>query len=301
MKTPTHPTRQGGFTLVELIVVIVITGIVSGMVALFIRIPVQGYLDVNARAELADAADTATRRIARDVRLALPNSVRVTNTADGGSYLELLLTKAGGRYLSEDDDLTVTPGNVLAFDPNTKVANPNVFTIVGAAPSGLQTIVAGDSIVVNNLGDQPPVDAYNCAGQCNRALVSVVNGNNITLAGNPFVAQNPAMPSLSHRFQVVTTPVTYYCAGNAAGRGILQRFSGYAIQAGQPLNGAAAPLSNAPVAALLANQVASCRFSFDTLVNMQRGLVSINLTLGAPGSAAGQINLVQQAQVNNTP
>ncbi|CDG82753.1 prepilin-type N-terminal cleavage/methylation domain-containing protein [Janthinobacterium agaricidamnosum] len=301
MKIPAHPGGQRGFTLVELIVVIVITGIVAGMVALFIRIPVQGYLDVNARAELADAADTATRRITRDVRLALPNSVRVSNAANGGSYLELLLTKAGGRYLSEDDDLTATPGNVLAFDPNTQAANPNVFTIVGAAPSGLQTIVAGDSIVVNNLGDQPPVDAYNCGGQCNRALVSAVNGSNITLAANPFLAQNPSMPSLSHRFHVVTTPVTYYCAGNPAGRGVLQRFSGYAIQAGQPLDASAAPLSTAPVAALLAQQVASCGFFFDTLANAERGLVRINLTLGAPGSSSGQVSLVQQAQVNNTP
>eukprot|EP01133_Synstelium_polycarpum_P021102 gene21102-25353_t len=63
------------------------------MVAMFIRLPVQGYIDANARAALADLADTATRRMARDIRLALPNSVRVTGN---GRYLELLLTKSGG-------------------------------------------------------------------------------------------------------------------------------------------------------------------------------------------------------------
>ena len=56
-----------------------------------------------------------------------------------------------------------------------------------------------------------------------------------------------------------------------------------------------------PSAALMAMQVAACDFSFDTLPNMQRGLVSIGLTLGAPGGNAGQITLVQQAQVNNSP
>jgi MSHA biogenesis protein MshO len=299
MMTYSRP-RQRGFTLIELIVVIIITAIVAGMVTVFIRAPVQGYLDVAARAELADAADMASRRIARDVRLALPNSVRVTSNGSG-SYLELLLTKTGGRYLSEDDNLSSTPGNVLAFDPLTPVANAKVFTIVGAPPAGLQTIVAGDFIVVNNLGDQPPVDAYNCSGQCNRAQVASISGNNVTLANNPFVAQTPSMPSLSYRFQVVSTVVTYHCAPNVNGTGTLTRYAGYAIQPTQPLSATAAPLNSAPSAALMAMQVAGCGFSFATLPNLQRGLVSIGLTLGAPGSNAGQITLVQQAQVNNSP
>lgn len=290
--------RARGFTLIELIVVIIITAIVAGMVTVFIRAPIQSYLDVSARAELADAADLASRRITRDVRLALPNSVRVKSNSSG-SFLELLLTKTGGRYLSEDDDLSVTPGNVLAFDPLTP-GNPDVFTIVGAAPSGVQTIVPGDFIVVNNLGDQPPVNAYDCSGQCNRAQVASISGNDVTLVKNPFVAQTPPMPSLSYRFQVVSTVVTYHCAPNANGTGTLTRYAGYTIQADQPVS-TAAPLTGAPSAALMANQVAGCGFSFATLPNLQRGLVSVSLTLGAPGGNAGQITLVQQAQVNNSP
>ncbi|MEG1329428.1 MAG: prepilin-type N-terminal cleavage/methylation domain-containing protein, partial [Janthinobacterium sp.] len=169
--------RQRGFTLIELIVVIIITAIVAGMVTVFIRAPMQGYLDVAARAELADAADTAARRITRDVRLALPNSVRVANNG-GDSYLELLLTKTGGRYLSEDDPATI-PGNVLAFDPLTPVSNAKVFTIVDAVPAGRQARVAGDFIVVNNQGDQPPGDADKCSGQCNRAQVASISGNEV--------------------------------------------------------------------------------------------------------------------------
>lgn len=289
--------RQRGFTLIELIVVIIITAIVAGMVTVFIRAPIQSYLDVSARAELADAADLVSRRITRDVRLALPNSVRVTSNSSG-SFLELLLTKTGGRYLSEDDPNTI-PGNVLAFDPSTPEAKLNMFTIVGAAPSGVQTIVPGDFIVVNNLGDQPPVDAYDCSGQCNRAQVASISGNDVTLVKNPFVAQTPSMPSLSYRFQVVSTVVTYHCAPNANGTGTLTRYAGYVIQPAQPVSTAA--LTGAPSAALMANQVARCAFSFATLPNLQRGLASVSLTLGAPGGNAGQITLVQQAQVNNSP
>ena len=291
--------RARGFTLVELVVVIVILGIVSSMVAVFVTVPVRSYLDTAARVELADIADTATRRIARDVRLALPNSVRVTSNSSG-SYLELLLTKAGGRYLSEDDNPNLVPGNVLAFDPLTPVSTANVFTIVGAAPSGMQAIVPGDFIVVNNLGGQPPVNAYDCSGQCNRAQVASISGTNVTLAKNPFVEQTPSMPSLSYRFQVVSTVVTYHCAPNTNGTGTLTRYAGYAIQVAQPVS-TAALLTGAPSAALMANQVAACVFSFDTLPNQQRGLVSVSLTLGASGGNAGQITLVQQAQVNNSP
>lgn len=293
--------RARGFTMVEMVVVIVIIGIVSGIVAVFIMAPVRSYIDTAARVELADIADTATRRIARDVRLALPNSVRIDPT---GRYLELLLTKTGGRYLAVGD---ATAGDVLAFDSDPLPANPKIFTIVGAAPAGLQTIVPGDFIVVNNLGGSSPVDAYDCSAKCNRGAVSAVNGTSITLAANPFLVTDPAapatraMPSLSNRFQVVTTPVTYFCAPNANGGGTLRRLSSYAIQAAQPVDINAAPLNNASMNALLASQVANCSFSFNTLPNVQRGLVAINLLLGVAGSSAGQVMLSQQAQVNNTP
>jgi len=298
MKTSFSLRRARGFTLVELVIVIVITGIIGGMVAVFIRVPVQGYIDATARANLADTADIATRRIARDLRLALPNSVRVS---PDGRYLELLLTKAGGRYLSDDDAPGL--GDVLGFDPTATYANPNRFTLVGAAPvdalGARQQIQLGDAIVVYNLGPgYEPANAYNCAAGCNRATVTGVNGSSITLANNPFIAQQPPMPSPSHRFQVVSTPVTYVCD---AVRGTLTRYSGYTIQAAQPLAASAAPLATAPVQALLAGQGADCIFSYTQLANVQRGLVGITLKLGVANSNTGTVSLVQQVQVANTP
>lgn len=288
-----HLRRQRAFTLVEMVVVIVITGIVAGMVAVFIRLPVQGYADSVARAELADLADTASRRIARDLRLALPNSVRI---GGNGRYLELLLTNAGGRYLSDSDPAGL--GDILSFDASVAVANPNNFSIVGNPPTGRQVILPGNFIVVYNLGpDFAPADAYTCpaGGACNRATVTAVNGRVVTLNGNPFRLQNPPMPSPTNRFQVVTTPVTYFCNG-----GRLMRYANYTIQSAQPVDTTIDPLKSGSVA-LLATQVASCTFSFNTLANVQRGLVGVTLVLGGTSAGAGQVTLVQQVQVNNAP
>jgi len=71
-------------TLIELVVAIVITGIVLAMTVYFAN-PVRQSVDLAGRADLTDAADNALQRIGRDVRLALPNSVRVTNVATGQS------------------------------------------------------------------------------------------------------------------------------------------------------------------------------------------------------------------------
>ncbi|MEE8613800.1 MAG: type II secretion system protein, partial [Roseateles sp.] len=70
--------RPRGFTLIEAVMVIAITGVVIGIVALFIAPATTAYFSSSARAQLGDAADTALRRIARDLAQSLPNSARVS-------------------------------------------------------------------------------------------------------------------------------------------------------------------------------------------------------------------------------
>lgn len=273
---------QRGFTLIEAVVVIVITGILAGMVAMFISVPVQGYFDSVGRAELTDVADTALRRMARDLRLALPNSIRVS-----GGYVELLLTNSGGRYLAEEDNPTA--GNILDF---TTAANLTFDVIAPTMP----TIVAGNSIVVYNLGPgMGPADAY-CAsatGCNNRAVVSAIAAPTVTLSVNPFAAQAPAMRSPGRRFQVVTTPVTYACVGST-----LTRYAGYAIQAAQPADVAAAPLLAAS-SAVLASGVTGCTFSYANLPNIRSGLAGLGITL--ENSNHESVALFHQVHVDNTP
>ena len=89
-----------GFSLIELIIVIILTGILAGILFTIIRGPLQAYVQVERRATLVDIVETALQRMTREIRLALPYSVRA-NTPGGYVAVEFLRTIDGGRYRSQ--------------------------------------------------------------------------------------------------------------------------------------------------------------------------------------------------------
>ncbi|MGH7690805.1 MAG: prepilin-type N-terminal cleavage/methylation domain-containing protein, partial [Gemmatimonadaceae bacterium] len=92
--------RAAGFTLVELVVVIVLTAIVASFMALFLNAPIQSYFAQTRRSDLVDSANRITRAVGADVRTALPNSLRVN---PAGTALELLSTAGVARYYGKGD------------------------------------------------------------------------------------------------------------------------------------------------------------------------------------------------------
>jgi MSHA biogenesis protein MshO len=70
-------TLQKGFTLTELIIVIVLLGIISIIPISFIRYSAEGALDTANRQRLAMAAGVISEQISREIRAALPGSVRL--------------------------------------------------------------------------------------------------------------------------------------------------------------------------------------------------------------------------------
>lgn len=273
--TTSQRNRNRGFTLVEAVVVILISGIIFAVVAIFIQKPVEGYFDTTRRAELSDIADTAVRRITRDLRLALPNSVRVTD-----NYMEFLLTTGGGRYRAEPT--SAGTGNILDFNQPGGDAS---FDVIGTMPP----LAPGNQVVIFNLGTGfANADAYQAANN-NRAGFASAAGNTITLAAaKVFPFESPGK-----RFHVVETAVTYEC--NPAS-GHIKRYWNYGIRA------AAASAGNPPTGgseALLATSVSACSFGYNpNELNQRYGIVSIGIALT---QSAETVTVQAQAHVPNIP
>ena len=270
-----NPQSCGGFTLVEMIVVMAITGILGAIVALIIRTPVQEYMDSARRAEMSDIADTASQRLARDIRTALPNSVRVTPVG-ASYYLEYIPTTGGGRYRS---NATGGVGNCGGAGDDLSIgAADTCFEVLGSMPN----FAPGDRVVVNNTAANSAYNASNWTPYSSKTPPAVF------ITSFTFPSASP-----EGRFQVISTPVTYVCSPVAGGAGgTLTRYWGYAIQAAQPVNIAAAPLS-AATHALLATNVGACSFSLP-----QAELAAMQLTISESGES---ISLYQEIHVGNKP
>ncbi len=279
--------RQAGFTLVEMIMVVVITGIIGGMVAVFLKAPIQQYMDVARRAELTDIADTAIRRMARDVRTAVPNSVRIAAVGCAQKCVEFLPTKDGGRYRAD------TPGNVLTFG----TGGGNIFDIVGTAIN-FTAGAAPDYIVIGSTQSDgnPPYDP-STAGilRAYTGAAGLQTTVNFTATALPTTAALP-----SHRFDVVDgaqRAVTYVCEGtqggvldaNQNGQGKLMRYSNYGFNLVQVL-----PTVGG---AILADKVSACTIDYD-IPNQRFGLVAVRLTLTSGGES---VSLYNEIHVNNAP
>lgn len=266
---------QHGFTLVEMIIVIVISGVLLGIVGMFGRRQIDAYIDTSNRAELADAADTAVRRIARDLQGALPNSVR-----QSGSFLEYVPIRDAGRYRAE---FTSTGGgDPLDFTSNAD----NSFDVLGPTV----TISAGDQLVIFNLG-QTGSDVY--AGTSRRAATAGSGLSTVTFA--PAGTQFP-LASPQSRFQIVRAPVTYECAASATTPelGTVIRRTGYGFQSSV----ATAPWSQGGTSAILVGDVAACSFAYTPAVLQRNGLVVLHLTLTRNGES---VEILHQIDVLNTP
>ncbi|SHJ79018.1 MSHA biogenesis protein MshO [Malonomonas rubra DSM 5091] len=263
-------SNHRGFTLIELIVVIVIAGILAAMGGMLIVKPVTGYVDLARRTRLVDQAEMALRRMQRDIRHALPNSIRIDVS---GQYLEVLNTVGGGRYRRYPD-----PGggsDILNFG-----LDDTRFDVLGSLS---QPPVTGDQLVIYNVAPAgASSNAYAATADNRAAIAAGSDQNSIVLSpGFQFAHISP-----QQRFFIVDQPVSYACEGGA-----LNRYDGYAISAVQPT----ATLSNPD---LVTDGVSSCLFSYDPGASQRAGLVTLQLSLSEAGET---ITLLHQIHVVNVP
>jgi len=245
--------QAAGFTLVELVVVIVISAIVAVFMVLFLDTPIESYFAQTRRSDLADSAHRISDAVTVDARTALPNSMRV-NAA--GTALELLATTGVARYYGPGDN--PSPGEQLTIGSPI----PSFGTIDPFSTQALP--YSAKYVSVGNLGT-PASNAYNSA-----TGVMTPSGDSINVIVNPGtppsqdenqVTFSPAMtfqhaPPSAHNAYLVSGPVSYVCNPNPANptAGTLMRYSGYAITAAQAV-------PPAGTGALIAHDVSACTIS----------------------------------------
>lgn len=259
-----------GFTLVEIIIAIVLLGIVSSVVAVYIVSPIKAYFSTANRAQLTDTADGAMRRISRDVASALPNSLRSTSPTNSTSCFEFIPTLAGGRYRVQSG--ATGNGDILDFS----IAD-NSFDVLGHINLG--NLPSGShQVAIYNLGIEG-ADAY--AG-LNTSAISTATATNITLsAPKQFLFASP-----SNAFAVIpNTSVVYSCSGTSLLR------STRAISS--------TPMASCPsTGTALATNVSSCAFFYLPAVNERNGILTLSLALTLDGET---VSLFNQVMVNNVP
>jgi MSHA biogenesis protein MshO len=261
--------HAGGFTLIEMIAVMTITGILVAVVAVFISRPMQGIIDTTRRAGLADAADTALRRMNRDIHRALPNSVRVTQSGSSW-YIEFLPVLAAGRYCEAADCGTA---------PLDFATPSSSFSYVGPQATLASGSVSTSEVAIYNLG----VSGANAYAGDNTAALSAIGSNTITLAAS----KTFPYPSPGHRFFIIGMPVSYVCTPG----GKLLRVTGYTKQSAQPTT----TLSGGSV---LANNVSGCNMDYQQSAIDQFGLLYMTLTLTSNNES---VTLTHGVQISNMP
>ena len=282
--------RQSGFTLIELVITLVISAIVVSFVSMFISGPVRGFTDQARRARLVDAADSALQRIGRDVRRALPNSVRTT-TAAGVVALETLSTVDGGRYRAQPPGTAAQILDLAAADGSFNVLGP--FTQLTKPWSSTAHYLA-----IYNVG-VPGADAYELANVITPAGTTIaIDADGST--GEDRVTMTPAFKfaygSPTQRVFLLDGPVTYLCDTIA---GTLLRYSSYSIDANQANRDSAGELLGAGATqSLMANQISACTFTYTPGTAERAGLVTLQIAVSSQGET---VSLLQQIHVDNVP
>jgi MSHA biogenesis protein MshO len=129
-----HAQLNNGFTLIELLTVIIVLGVVSVGISGFVRTGMNIYNDVTERDQLLSDSRFVVERISRELRSAVPNSMRISIDAsitdDVVQCLEFVPTKWVAYYTNipvfPDLPTITTSASVVELS-----ASPDLFPLQG--------------------------------------------------------------------------------------------------------------------------------------------------------------------------
>ena len=266
-KPPSAFLYQTGFTLIELIMVLVIAGIITVMSINFISQTTSGYQDAATRQQMATLGWLASEKLSRELRNALPNSVRLNAS---GRCLEFMPTVAASHYIS-------VPWMVAADRFN----GVRIRGYGGGGSNERVAVYPDDPLAIYAQSNPGPVSVSTVD------QVNTVSGDEIQVvlsAAHQFLASSP-----EKRFYITGNPVTYCFQGAR-----LYRYREYGVQA---TIGAA--LLNEEV---IVDRILAGSGGFEvTVASLTRNSV-IRMFFTVTDSGSGEFQQIdQEVQVRNVP
>lgn len=252
-----------GFTLVELVTVMVILSVIAVMGSHFVVSSTNAYNQTQNRAKLINTSRQALERITRQLRGALPNSVRATN---GGACVEFLPLAAGGYYRNPVPDAA-----------NGAAGSASINTTAYRIDFGNASYAV--------IGALSPGDIY--GGGSLAALSTTLNEGASATGLNLSSAKVWQRNSVQQRFYLVDNPQAFCVSGTD-----LRFYSGY----GTPITTTGVP-SGAGV--LMAENVSSAiPFVVDNGTETRNTILAVDLTFAKGGES---VNFSQEVHIRNVP
>ncbi len=272
--------RMNGFTLMELIIVIILLGVMAVGIAGFITLTTQTYLNVSERDELVSSARFVVERLNREIRNAVPNSIRATPANALGQCIEFVPIETSAVYT----DIPVSPEGarntmeVIPFD-----LQGNLITVYPLVPDDIYDDHTDDvGKVFEIAGYTPPIGAE---------TVAVLTLDSVD---GVFFAQD----SPTRRAFLFSSPVAY-CVRSEGGIFNIYRYTGHSFTLAQGLPPFVGGTANLMAENILFDQ-ANLPFTVNNATLQRNALVEVKLTFTRLDGTE-QITFENAVHVSNIP
>jgi MSHA biogenesis protein MshO len=280
-----------GFTLVELILVIILLGIVSTLGLGFLRNGAEMYAQSADRERLLSQSRFVIERLTRELRNALPNSVRISND---GLCVEFIPLKFAGRYTELPGVNAATALDMTFFSgQNNSVTNFS------------SLIAEGDFITVYPTQPQHYYSKSRTLELKAATAVDDGSGQRVTLEFNSATLIGFPQASPNQRFFVWDFPVRYCLLAKSATQNNdlydIYRFSDYGVIQQEPQVGDLDKASGSLMATdIVFNSTVSLKpFTYEDGVLKRSSVVHVVLSFSS--NFADDLFFNQEIHIPNVP